>query len=97
MSNEKEETKKDLAMSDFHFLKKGDITRMELRFNENTGEDVKIKCYFPVTNDRDDTQLAFYTSGKDFEECMTKLHSWYNNFFSSVKVFNKLTNKKDES
>lgn len=98
MSNPQEpkDPKADLKLSDFGFLSAGKLRRMELRFNSNTSEKLHAKAAFMIDHQRDDTEVGVYVSGKDFAECMEKLHEWHENYFKNIKVFGKLVGREKD-
>jgi hypothetical protein len=91
------EKKQDLTLDDFKFLSAGKLRKMEIRFNSNTSNKLMAKASFIIENEREDTEVAIYTKGKDFEEVMRKVHDWHENYYKNIKVFGKLTGReKDE-
>lgn len=91
------ETKPDLKLSDFGFLHAGKLRKLELRFNSNTSEKLHLQAHFMIDHERDDTQVGVFVSGKDFNECMDKLHDWHENYFKNIKVFGKLVGREKDS
>lgn len=90
----KETTKPDLSLKDFEFLSAGKLRRLEIRFNSNTSEKLHAKAAFMIDHERDDTQVEVLVSGKDFGECMEKIHDWHENYFRNIKVFGKLSGRE---
>lgn len=95
MSKDKE-IKPDLKLSDFGFLHAGKLRKLELRFNSNTSEKLHLQAYFVIEHDREDTQVGVILTGKDFPECMEKLHDWHNGYYTHIKVFGKLAGREKE-
>jgi len=73
------ENKPDLKLSDFAFLSAGRLRKMEVRFNSNTSQKLHAKASFMIDHERDDTEIGVFVSGKDYTECMEKLHDWHEN------------------
>jgi len=96
MSNDEDKQKPTLTMSDFDFLSAGKLRKFEIRFNSNTSEKLHAKASFMIDHERDDTEVGVFVSGKDFGECMEKLHDWHENYFKNIKVFGKLVGREKE-
>lgn len=88
--------KPDLKLSDFGFLSAGKLRKMEIRFNSNTSEKLHAKASFMIDHQRDDTEVGVFVSGKDYQECMEKLHDWHENYFKNIKVFGKLVGREND-
>jgi len=95
MSKDKEQ-KPILTMDDFKFLSAGKLRKMEVRFNSNTSDKLHAKASFMIDHERDDTEVGVFVSGKDFGECMEKLHDWHENYFKNIKVFGKLVGREND-
>jgi len=90
------EIKSDLKLSDFGFLSAGKLRKMELRYNSNTSDKIHAKASFMIDHKRDDTEVGVFVSGKDYQECMEKLHDWHENYFKNIRVFGKLSGREKE-
>ena len=89
-----DEKKPELKISDFKFLNKGKLRKMEIRFNSNTSEKLHAKASFMIDHERDDTEVGVFVTGKDFSEIMAKLYDWHENYFVNIKVFGKLSGRE---
>ncbi len=94
MMKKDKDKKPDLKLSDFKFLSAGKLRKMEIRFNSNTSDKLHAKASFMIDHERDDTEVGVFVSGKDYQECMEKLHDWHENYFKNIKVFGKLVGRE---
>lgn len=95
MSKEKDPSA-ELKLADFAFLAAGRLRKMEIRYNSNTSEKLHLHASFMIDHKRDDTEVGVFVTGKDFQECMGKMHEWHENYFKNIKVFGKLVGREDD-
>lgn len=90
--------KKELKLKDFGFLAaNGKLNKMEARFNSNTSDKLFVKASFKIDNKRDDTEVGVYVTGRTFDEVLSKLHDWHENYFTHIKVFGRLTGRENDT
>lgn len=85
MSNEKQ----PLTFDDFNFMSSNQLTKCVIRKNKTGDECITLEAFFTLNNLSGDTETGIITRGNTVTEVFTKLHKWYNEYYTPMTLLNK--------